>query len=94
MFTSSFLEVNDSCFHLVMEMLRQNIFAPESQGVHGESAWTQLRSPPLASLLPQIKATAAALVPSAQSSVSVHDLVSGPILDSLCISVFDSILSK
>ena len=49
------------------------------------------RTPPLASLLPQIKAVANRLLPGEEVSLDVvRDLVSGPYLDTLCTAVFDS----
>jgi len=93
MFATSLIEVTDACFRIIFEQLRSNIFAPDHSTMKAnQKAWAPMRTPPLASILPHIKSIAAELLPtnSQQLTVNIRDLVSGPILDSLCLSVFDA----
>jgi hypothetical protein len=97
MFATSLIEVTDACFRIVFEQLRSNIFAPDHSMMKGsQKTWTPMRTPPLASILPHIKSIASELLPtnSQQLTVNIQDLVSGPILDSLCLSVFDATPAK
>jgi hypothetical protein len=51
------------------------------------------RAPPLASLLPQLKMLSGRLLPDSANtpmSPEIKQVSSGALLDSLCISIFDS----
>jgi hypothetical protein len=86
MFAEVFNEATNTCFRLIYEGLRRNIFSPENPAGH-----VQARTPPLASLLPQLKASAAKLVPSDSSLChEVREIAAGPALDTLCIYLFNS----
>jgi hypothetical protein len=86
-FESALLEVSDICYGICYDQLRRNVYTFE-HGAGAASARTN--SPPLASLLPQIKAIASSLLPNDLRSVDIREISSGPILEALCVSVFDA----
>jgi hypothetical protein len=88
MFVAAYSEALDAAFRVVFESLRRNVFTSDNPASHDA-----LRTLPLASLLPQIKAIAARLLPASLDTVvspEVRDISSGPCLDSFCIAVFDA----
>jgi hypothetical protein len=86
MFAAVFSEAVDTCFKLIYENLKRNVFYPDNPAGH-----LQQRTPPLATLLPQLKATTARLMPSTDVlSAEVREIRSGTALDTLCIFLFDS----
>lgn len=91
MFQAAVTESLNSCFKIVLTQLRRNAFVPETN----LSSHSSLRSLPLASLLPQVKAVASRLLPisAVQSdglTAELKEISSGPLLDGLCISIFSS----
>ena len=118
MFAAALLEVTDSCYRLVMDQLRRNVYNTAMQQPHqainnhnnsSESSVhsaagsigsngnhsvhsNTVRCPPLASLLPQIKAISTSLLPGdPRGSVDVaRDLLGGPLLEALCTAVVDA----
>ena len=85
MFRAVMVESLDLCFQLVMQNLKSCVFTVENPANHAP-----LKTPALASVLPQIKAVAARLLPTEGASVHIRDVVSGPYMDALCTAVFDS----
>ena len=81
MFATAYREVVDSAYHVVLERLIQTIYPSNSR-----------QSPPLASILPQVRSAGDMILPNASAVDGSHlrSLVSGPILDSFTISVFDA----
>lgn len=94
MFAAALIEVVDACFRIVVEQLRVNVFSPDSQGQ--EASWLPMKTPPLASLLPQLKAASFLLLPNSPKQspmtidANIRSIISGHVLDSLCMSVFDA----
>ncbi len=92
MFVTVYSESVDACFRVIFEHLRRGAFMSDSPTTSSGSGAAH-KSLPLASLLPQIKAVAAKLLPSSMDSVvsaEVRDISSGPGLDSFCIAIFDA----
>ena len=83
MFISAVLEVTSNLFRLIYEQLRVNIFI-----LNGN----ELRKPPMISLLPQIKSIATLLIPNDNQiqNSSINELLNGPLLESLCMSIFEA----
>lgn len=88
-FAAAIVEATDACYRLTFEQLRRNVFTFDNIGESGSNLG-QLRTPPLASLLPQVKAIASSFLPNDVRSVDIKELFSGPILESLCVAVFDA----
>ena len=102
MFHAAVSESLNSSFKIISSQLRKNVFVPASN----PTSHATLRTLPLASLLPQVKAIAARLLPSQSPSSSssaaaaaaasaalppeLKEISSGPIIDGLCISIFNS----
>jgi hypothetical protein len=140
MFCEAYTESVDRCFRIVYEELQRNVFSTDGSGVSPQdrprsaaasasSPHTHLRTPPLASLLPQIKAIGMNLLQpssphgpssdpsspygsdfasprdgSSSSSTSsnrstsssvvsanIKEISSGPALDSLCVSILETV---
>lgn len=95
MFASVFSEAADTCLRSVICHLKANAFTvPDSEDDEEELSLDRetYRSPPLASLLPQLKGAALKLLPSDPSaaiSADVREMLSSPALDTLCVSLFD-----
>ncbi|KAJ1407749.1 Peroxin-3 [Ochromonadaceae sp. CCMP2298] len=86
-FSTVYTEAVDCTFKIVLDSLRP-AFASEGQA----------RTPPLASLLPQIKAVAGKLLPTASAghggvSAEVKEISQGPYLEAFCIAIFDAPVS-
>lgn len=86
----------DTCFQLVQDSLHKAVFAPPAPASPGH-----LRAPPLASILPQVKAVATKLLPTTLTpslggdgavalSADVKAISSGPYLEAFCIAIFDT----
>lgn len=88
MFVTVFSEATDICFKRIFDNLKRNIFADTTDYT---SSGTSLRSPPLASVLPQLKAICSRLLPDDTICPDVKEIYSGPSLDALCISIFDAV---
>ena len=94
MFHAAVSESLNSSFKIISSQLRKNVFVPASN----PTSHATLRTLPLASLLPQVKAIAARLLPSQSPSSAasaalppeLKEISSGPIIDGLCISIFNS----
>lgn len=57
------------------------------------SAQVGLKTPPLASILPQLKSLAAKLLPESAETVNIYDIraiSTGPLLESFCMTIFDA----
>lgn len=84
-----FAEAMDQCYRITQDHLsRLYNTEPHSPGMDMSS-----RSPPLASLLPQLKNLSSRLLPDSANTAMTPDIKqvsSGALLDSLCISIFDS----
>lgn len=83
------MEAVDKCFEIIYQILRNDSYNEQNNTNH------IVTSPPLASLLPQIKAISAKLLPTDIDydgfiNSEVRDVSSGPYLDSFCISAFDA----
>jgi hypothetical protein len=80
----------DAIFRSISDQVRKAVFQPENNpGSHSNT----LRTPPLASLLPQMKVISTRLLPEDLDDDSIelkHILSSGPLLDSFCLSLFDA----
>ena len=87
-FEAALLEVSDNCYCICFEQLRRNVYTFDNSDFHHSDS----RAPPFASLLPQIKAIASSLLPNDARSVDIRDIVSGPLVESLCDSVFDAVI--
>ena len=87
-FQSIFSEAINTSFKHVNLDLRQDTFSADSPAAGGAN---QYRTPPLASLLPQIKAIASRMLPGANEGLTsvVKEVAAGPILNALCEAVFD-----
>lgn len=91
MFVTVFSEATEICFRRIFENLKRNIFADTSDYT---SSGNSLRSPPLASVLPQLKAICSRLLPDDAICPDVKEIYSGPSLDALCVSIFDAVDTK
>lgn len=113
-FQAVYIESIDSCFRIMFGHLRQAIFLPAEATAGASSAPANadspagrgLRTPPLASLLPQVKSVALNLLPAglqlmeaedvggrASDSIvtpEVKEIASGPFLEAFCIAIFDA----
>ncbi len=90
MFARSYAESVDACFRLIFDHLRHSAFMAEAQA---SVVSPTLKTLPLASLLPQIKAVATRLLPSSTEQplgAEIRDISSGPCLESFCVSIFDA----
>lgn len=90
LFLVAFSEAIDTSFKHIFDCLQKHVFSPDSNS--GSSEFYQERSPPLASLLPQLKAISARLLPADPDTISyeVKDVSNGIALDNLCLAVFDA----
>ena len=95
MFHAAVSESLNSSFKIISSQLRKEVFVPASN----PTSHATLRTLPLASLLPQVKAIATRLLPSQSPSststaavlpTELKEISSGPIIDGLCISIFNS----
>ena len=90
MFSAVFAEAADSALRSIVNHLKCKVFTEESDvDDHGPP---RARTPPLARLLPQLKFAALRLLPcdpSAPISSDVLEMISNPVLDTLCVSLFD-----
>ena len=94
-------EAADTTFRHVFDILYKTVYAPQG---HTPSSSATLRAPPLASLLPQVKAIASNLLPTVGAvgegredsfgmvSAEVKEISSGPYLESFCIAILDTII--
>jgi hypothetical protein len=95
-------ETLDTSYRLCYDYLRKFIFQHDpsfsspstaSPGFDGFLA-AHLKSPPLASILPQLKSISIRFVPDSSHdsplSNDIRNISSGPLLDSLCINIFDA----
>ena len=93
MFNVALKESIDICFKRHMELLRQDVFSI-IPGAPGGSSYPSkvgnFSSPPLASLLPQLKSLASSLLPLEGVGYEISDIYAGPAIDSLCVSIMDS----
>ncbi len=93
MFQVVYLETVEACYRLCYDHLRKIIFQPEASPTHMYDPSPTFRSPPLASILPQLKSIANRLLPDSPDTPlnsDLRNLSSGTLLDSLCISIFDA----
>ena len=51
---------------------------------------SKLSSPPLASLLPQLKSLASNLLPTEGIGYEINEIYTGPSIDSLCVTILES----
>ena len=89
MFNVALKEAIDICFKRHMELLRQDVFSI----IPGGSLTSKVgnfSSPPLASLLPQLKSLASSLLPLEGVGYEISEIYAGPAIDSLCVSIMDS----
>ena len=91
LFPPVFSEATEICFRRIFDNLKRNIFSEVSDY---SSSSSPLRSPPLASLLPQLKAICSRLLPDDAICQDVKEVYSGPSLDALCVSIFDAVDTK
>jgi hypothetical protein len=90
-------ETLDTSYRLCYDYLRKFIFQHDpstaSPGFEGVST-AHLKSPPLASILPQLKSISIRFVPDSSHDLplsnDIRNISSGPLLDSLCINIFDA----
>ena len=99
MFASVFSEAADTCLRGVINHLKVNVFtlSDSEEEEEEEEEEKRFKSPPLASLLPQLKGAALRLLPtdpSAAISSDVREMLSSTSLDALCVSLFDLGLSQ
>ena len=100
MFASVFSEAADTCLRGVINHLKVNVFTlsdSEEEEEEEEEEEKRFKSPPLASLLPQLKGAALRLLPTDPSAVissDVREMLSSTSLDALCVSLFDLGLSQ
>jgi hypothetical protein len=99
MFAASVKEAVDNYFAIFFDQLKRSTFMKDPKS---ESPVKNLKKPPLAALLTRIQSTSTNMIPidiggggatAAQNQSNMlilKDIMSGPILDSLCISVFDA----
>eukprot|EP01041_Mallomonas_annulata_P002731 gene2731-5379_t len=91
MFRASIAEAMECCFEHIFLDLRRNVFAPGNPAGH-----VSMQTPPLAALLPKMKAVASRLT-DAETSAGTHPqpvwraLASGVQLEELCEGIFDSL---
>lgn len=73
----------------MLEALRRNVFSPENLSANSSQ---RRMSPPLASVLPQIKAIAEHMLPGKLDPMpqEAKDIIAGTALDTLCVQLFDS----
>lgn len=104
MFKSSVIEACDVCFRRQLETLRIDMFyshTPQASRViptssnsatagGSSSSFPSLSSPPLASLLPQLKSLASALLPTEGVGYEVQDISSTTAIETLCLSILNS----
>lgn len=89
-FSVVYTECVDAAFRSINTQLRRYVFSPEhSPGPDGGG----LRTPPLASILPQLKSLAVRLLPDNADQIDmteVKNISMGPLLDSFCMTIFDA----
>ncbi len=87
-FQSIFSEAVNTSFKHVNRSLREDTFGADSPVAGAANLY---RTPPLASLLPQVKAIASRMLPSANEGLTsvVKEVSAGPILNALCEAVYD-----
>lgn len=99
MFSASYAEVIDTSFRIMFEKLRQNIFQPETSNIFNDqqnhekqTSYPLMRKPPLASILPQLKSVSMTFFNIDSKSINyAKDIVDGPVMNALCLSIFDSL---
>lgn len=100
MFRVALAEALDVCFEAVSMDLRQSVFGSTNNGGN-----VSLRAPPLASLLPQLKAVATRIIDVSEPAGDLaavlperntfwREIVEGATLEELCIHIFDSLLKE
>lgn len=90
MFSSVFSEAADTALRSILNHLKCKVFTEEVDV--DDQVPPRARTPPLARLLPQLKFAALRLLPtdsSAPISSDVLEMISNPVLDTLCVSLFD-----
>ena len=90
MFAAVFAEAADTALRSIVNHLKCKVFTEESDV--DDYGPPRARTPPLARLLPQLKFAALRLLPSdptAPISSDVLEMISNPVLDTLCVSLFD-----
>lgn len=91
-FQSIFNEAVSSAFKHVNQSLRDDVFSAESPVTGGGTQrYTNYRTPPLASLLPQMKSIAARMLPDIHKELTAEAkaIADGPILNALCEAILD-----
>lgn len=91
-FQSIFNEAVSSAFKHVNQSLRDDVFSGESPVTGGGTQrYTNYRTPPLASLLPQMKSIAARMLPDIHKELTAEAkaIADGPILNALCEAILD-----
>lgn len=90
-FQSIFNEAVSSAFKHVNQCLRDDVFSADSPTSGGGQRYTNYRTPPLASLLPQMKSIAARMLPDVDKELTAEAkaIADGPILNALCEAILD-----
>jgi hypothetical protein len=70
-----------------MAVLRLDMFPPLDPSSINDPALEALSSPPLASLLPQLKSLATTMLPSSGVSFDAKEMSRGAVLHQLCLSL-------
>eukprot|EP01038_Epipyxis_sp_PR26KG_P011035 gene11035-14817_t len=76
-------ETIENTFKVIFETLKMNAFTKDSK--------SDIKSIPLASLLPQLKLISSKLLPSDSMSEFIPHIMNGPHLDAFCIALFDNL---
>jgi hypothetical protein len=88
MFTTLVCTSVNACFQKFNQQLQRQVFFPDNPMGLSEG-----RAPPLASLLPQIKHIALAMMPKEGAvTQSAKEFASGPGIESFCLSISESSL--
>ena len=106
MFRAVLLEAFDCSFRLLVADLKDHFFLDNFNAkvadegriviVNNENSTTSMqhlrpsKSPPLATLLPQLKSSALRFLPHTGIGESINEIVSGPTLLTLCSAIIDS----
>lgn len=86
-FAASFTEGVDTCFRYHITTLRDEFFNRNSNVGDDEYSRYALSTPPLATLLPQLKSVASRMLPADQIGEEVRRMLQGPTLDTFCVSL-------
>ena len=101
MFNVAFTEACDTCFRRHMDTLREDVFMPLSlPSVHSATYGTgaggggvragTFSTPPLASILPQLKSLSSKLLPSdGRVSYEVKEITCGSAVEAMCLSILN-----